>query len=145
LFYGQSNARKADGGALLLANAVPDAKAKGEHESTAFVGSLRSGPTADGAWPDAPALNRGALPKWVPRPPATCLWKRSHAFKNFSTTCWTKYQKIRWAKLTISLVSFNGCGKSCEYSELSQMVMQLTKTISESVEKVRAFAVSTAH
>ena len=26
-----------------------------------------------------------------------------------------------------------------EYSELSQMVMQLTKTISESVEKVRAF------
>ena len=32
-----------------------------------------------------------------------------------------------------------------EYSELSQMVMQLTKTISESVEKVRAFGGSTAH
>ena len=32
-----------------------------------------------------------------------------------------------------------------ESSELSQMVMQLTKTISESVEKVRAFGGSTAH
>jgi hypothetical protein len=32
-----------------------------------------------------------------------------------------------------------------EYNELSQMVMQLTKTISESVEKVRAFGGSTAH
>jgi hypothetical protein len=32
-----------------------------------------------------------------------------------------------------------------EYNELSQMVMQLTKTISESVEKVRTFGGSTAH
>src|SRR5262249_12977146 len=32
-----------------------------------------------------------------------------------------------------------------EYTELSQMVMQLTKTISESVEKVRASGGSTAH
>jgi hypothetical protein len=32
-----------------------------------------------------------------------------------------------------------------EYTELSQMVMQLTKTISESVEKVRASGRSTAH
>jgi chemotaxis protein histidine kinase CheA len=32
-----------------------------------------------------------------------------------------------------------------QYTELSQMVMQLTKTISEGVEKVRAFGGSTAH
>lgn len=32
-----------------------------------------------------------------------------------------------------------------EYNELSQMVMQLTKTISQSVEKVRTFGGSTAH
>jgi hypothetical protein len=32
-----------------------------------------------------------------------------------------------------------------EYNELSQMVMQLTKTISESVKKVGAFHGSTAH
>ena len=32
-----------------------------------------------------------------------------------------------------------------EYTALSQQVMQLTKTISESVEKVRAFGGSTAH
>ena len=58
----------------------------------------------------------------------------------------------------ISLVTLNGCGKSCgerlreklrtdsdriqreieEYGRLSQQVMQLTKTIFENVEKVRA-------
>ena len=32
-----------------------------------------------------------------------------------------------------------------EYSRLSEQVMQLTKTISESVEKVRAFGGSTAY
>ena len=32
-----------------------------------------------------------------------------------------------------------------EYTELSQMVMQLTKTIAENVEKIRASGGSTAH
>jgi hypothetical protein len=32
-----------------------------------------------------------------------------------------------------------------EYNELSRMVMRLTETISESVDKVRAFAGLTAH
>ena len=67
-----------------------------------------------------------------------------------SATCWAEYQKIRRAKLIVSLVSFNGCGERCkliakriqheieEYAALSQQVLQLTKIISENVEKVRA-------
>ena len=67
-----------------------------------------------------------------------------------SATSWTEYQKVRRAKLIVSLVSLNGCGESLradaeriqreieEYRTLSQQVMQFTKAISESVEKVRA-------
>lgn len=67
-----------------------------------------------------------------------------------SATSWTEYQKVRRAKLIVSLVSLNGCGESLradaeriqreieEYRTLSQRVIQMTNTVSESVEKVRA-------
>jgi hypothetical protein len=68
---------------------------------------------------------------------AKCLLK-------ISAPCLAEYQKIRRAKLMISLVTLVGCERIQreieEYSRLSQQVMQLTKTISESVEKVRASA-----
>ena len=65
-----------------------------------------------------------------------------------SATCWAEYQKIRRAKLIIGeFQRLRGKLQTDsqriqreveEYSALSQQVMQLTKTISESVEKVRA-------
>jgi hypothetical protein len=69
-----------------------------------------------------------------------------------SATCWAEYQKIRRAKLIVdSLIgeferlrgTLQTDGERIqreieEYNALSQLVMQLTKAISESVEKVRA-------
>jgi hypothetical protein len=67
-----------------------------------------------------------------------------------SATCWAEYQKIRRAKLISLIGEFERLrGKLQtdgeriqreieEYRALSQQVMQFTKVISESMEKVRA-------
>ena len=67
-----------------------------------------------------------------------------------SATCWAEYQKIRRGDSLIGeFERLRGKLQTDsqriqreveEYSALSQQVMQLTKTISESVEKVRASA-----
>jgi hypothetical protein len=67
-----------------------------------------------------------------------------------SAACLAEYQRIRRAKLIVSLASLNGCGEGLqtdgdriqreieEYRALSQQVTQFTNVISESMEKIRA-------
>jgi hypothetical protein len=67
-----------------------------------------------------------------------------------SAICSAEYPKIQRAKSIILLVSLNGCGESYrpmgkriqreveEYKTLSEQVMEMTKSISGSVEKFRA-------